>query len=382
MTRPPEVSSERLLADLRTLAAIGGRSDGGVDRVAGSPADLEGRLWLRRRMEEAGLQARADDVNNVFGTAPRGSAPWLLVGSHTDTVPAGGRLDGAYGVVAALEVLRTLDHANHPAASQLEVVSFHDEEGASGGGGLTGSRALLKRPHVHELSGYLEIHIEQGPVLDVADEEIAVVEGIVGIRRFDVTMAGEANHAGTTPYTARHDAGGAAAKVAWQLREILHDTDPNMVGNVGVISFEPGSPNVVPGKARLVVEMRSMSNQSLNRAQAALNAAAHAAAGEFACESSVHDGLVIEPVAMDAEIVEALVRVCDRSGRPWRKMASGAGHDAGAMAAAVPAGMLFVPSRGGISHSPLEHTDDRLLVQGCGLLLEAIVELCQAAATT
>ena len=255
------------------------------------------------------------------------------------------------------------------------MVSFHDEEGASGGGGLTGSRALLEHPHVRELSGYLEIHIEQGPVLDAAGDEIAVVEGIVGIRRLDVTMAGEANHAGTTPYSARHDAGAAAAKVAWQLREILRDTDANMVGNVGVMTFEPGSPNVVPGEARMVVELRSISKQSLDRAQAAMTAAAHAAAAEFACESSVHDRLVIEPVRMDPASVEALVRICERSGRPWRRMASGAGHDAGAMASTVPAGMLFVPSRGGISHSPLEHTDDRLLMQGCRLLLEAVIEL-------
>lgn len=379
MTRTPEVSGERLLADLQALAGIGGRPDGGVDRLAGSPADLAGRLWLRRRMEEAGLQARADSINNVFGTVPGGSAPWLLVGSHTDTVPAGGRLDGAYGVIAALEVLRSLHEAQHPAASRLEVVSFHDEEGASGGGGLTGSRALLEHPHVRELSGYLEIHIEQGPVLDGAGEEIAIVEGIVGIRRLDVTMAGEANHAGTTPYTSRHDAGAAAAKVAWQLREILHDTDPTMVGNVGVMTFEPGSPNVVPGRARLVVEIRSMSTQSLDRAQAAVTVASRAAATEFACESSIGNGLLIEPVRMDPATIEALVRVCERSGRPWRRMASGAGHDAGALAPVVPTGMLFVPSRGGISHSPLEHTDDRHLIQGCRLLLEAVVELAPGA---
>jgi N-carbamoyl-L-amino-acid hydrolase len=377
LTHSPEVSGERLLADLRTLARIGGRPDRGVDRLAGSPADLEARLWLRRTMQDAGLEARADEVNNVFGNAPGGSAPWLLVGSHTDTVPAGGRLDGAYGVIAALEVLRALHMASHPAASRMEVVSFHDEEGASGGGGLTGSRALLKHPHIREISRYLEIHIEQGPVLNSAGDEIAVVEGIVGIRRLDVTMAGEANHAGTTPYSARHDAGAAAAKVVWQLREILRTTDPNMVGNVGVIAFEPGSPNVVPGKARLVVEMRSMSKQSLDRAQAAVTASARAAADEFECEPSIRDGLIIEPVRMDPATVEALVRVCERSGKPWRLMPSGAGHDAGAMASAVPAGMLFVPSRDGVSHSPLEHTDDRFLIQGCRLLLEAVLELVQ-----
>jgi len=346
-----------------------------VDRVAGSPADVEARLWLRARMKAAGLEARADAINNVFGRLPGSAAPWLLVGSHTDTVPSGGRLDGAYGVIAALETLRALKESGHPAASKVEVVSFHDEEGVAGSGGLTGSRSLLRDQHAGELSGYVEIHIEQGPVLEAAGDEVGVVVGIVGIRRLNVQMVGEANHAGTTPYSARRDAGAAGAKLAWQVREILQRTDPTMVGNVGVISFEPGSPNVVPGKATLVVEMRSMSEQSLHRAADAVATAATAAAADFGCTASIEAGLTIEAVRMDPEIVEALARVCERSGRPWRRMSSGAGHDAGAMATRVPAGMLFVPSHGGISHSPLEHTDDRLLVQGCRLLLEAVVAL-------
>ncbi len=326
-------------------------------------------------MEAAGLEARADEANNVFGRLPGSSAPWLLVGSHTDTVPAGGRLDGAYGVIAALEVLRALRESDHPSAAKVEVVSFHDEEGVVGSGGLTGSRSLLRHPHAGELSGYLEIHIEQGPVLESEAAEVGVVLGIVGIRRLNVLMKGEANHAGTTPYSARRDAGAAAAKLAWQVREILQRTDPTMVGNVGVVSFEPGSPNVVPGRATLVVEMRSMSEQSLDRAGEAVAAAAAAAAGDFGCHESIEAGLTIEPVRMDPHVVEALGRVCERSGRPWRRMSSGAGHDAGAMARRVPAGMLFVPSQGGISHSPLEHTDDRLLVQGCQLLLAAVLAL-------
>lgn len=346
-----------------------------MDRVAGSPADLEARLWLRRRMQAAGLEARADEINNVFGRLPGSASPWLLVGSHTDTVPSGGRLDGAYGVIAALETLRALKESGHPAASKVEVVSFHDEEGVVGSGGLTGSRSLLRHQHAGELSHYLEIHIEQGPVLEVEGDEVGVVVGIVGIRRLKILMVGEANHAGTTPYSARRDAGAAAAKLAWQVREILQRTDPTMVGNVGVITFEPGSPNVVPGKATLVVEMRSISEQSLDRAGEAVAAEAAASAAAFGCAESIEVGLTIEPVRMDPEVVEALVRVCERSGRPWRRMSSGAGHDAGAMATRVPAGMLFVPSHGGISHSPLEHTDDRLLVQGCRLLLEAVVAL-------
>jgi N-carbamoyl-L-amino-acid hydrolase len=349
-----------------------------VDRVAGSPADVEARLWLRGRLQAAGLEARADEINNVFGRLPGSSAPWLLVGSHTDTVPAGGRLDGAYGVIAALETLRALNKSGHPAASKVEVVSFHDEEGVVGSGGLTGSRSLLRHAHAGELSGYLEIHIEQGPVLEAAGDEVGVVVGIVGIRRLNVLMLGEANHAGTTPYSARSDAGAAAAKLAWQVREILQRTDPTMVGNVGVIGFEPGSPNVVPGKATLVVEMRSMSDDSLDQAAEAIEAAATAAATDFACKASVEVGLRIEPVQMDPGVVDALSRVCERSGRPWRRMSSGAGHDAGAMATRVPAGMLFVPSHGGVSHSPLEHTDDRLLVQGCRLLVAAVLALTES----
>ncbi len=346
-----------------------------MDRVAGSRADLEGRVWLRGRMQAAGLEARADEINNVFGRLPGSSAPWLLVGSHTDTVPSGGRLDGAYGVIAALETLRALAESGHPATSNVEVVSFHDEEGVVGSGGLTGSRSLLRHPHAGELGGYLEIHIEQGPILESEGDEAGVVVGIVGIRRLNVRMGGEANHAGTTPYSARRDAGAAAAKLAWQVREILQRTDPAMVGNVGVIGFEPGSPNVVPGGATLVVEMRSLSEDALDRAGEAVVSAAAAAAGDFGCNASVDVGLRIEPVQMDPGVVEALSRVCERSGRPWRRMSSGAGHDAGAMATRVPSGMLFVPSHRGISHSPLEHTDDRLLVQGCRLLLEAELEL-------
>ena len=326
-------------------------------------------------MKAAGLETWSDDMNNVFGRQPHGTRPWLLLGSHTDTVPAGGRLDGAYGVIAGLEVLRALTESSHAAGSRVEVVSFHDEEGVSGGGGLSGSRHLIGQPHAAEIGGYLEIHIEQGPVLESEGAEVAVVEGIVGIRRLNVRMDGEANHAGTTPYSARHDAGAAAAKLAWQVSEVLRRLDSEMVGNVGVINFEPGSPNVVPGRARLVVEMRSLSTDSLDRAREAIVAAAHAAAGDFGCQASIDAGLVIDPVRMDSGIVETLARVCDRSGIPWRRMSSGAGHDAGAMATRVPAGMLFVPSDKGISHSPLEHTSDRLLVQGAQLLLAAVQAL-------
>jgi N-carbamoyl-L-amino-acid hydrolase len=155
----------------------------------------------------------------------------------------------------------------------------------------------------------------------------------------------------------------------------LHGVDPGIVGNVGVMRFEPGSPNVVPGRATMVVEVRSLSERSLDQACEAVREAAARAAAASACRDNIEPGLVIEPVRMDGRMVEVLEALCERSGRPWKKMTSGAGHDAGAMASRVPAGMLFVPSRDGVSHSPHEHTDDELLVGGCQALLDAVVQL-------
>ncbi|HLQ60722.1 MAG TPA: M20 family metallo-hydrolase [Candidatus Acidoferrales bacterium] len=366
----PTVSAERLLDDLDQLARIGGRPDGGVDRVAGSEADLEARRWLRGRLEAAGLEARADEINNVFGRLPGSRPPWLLIGSHTDTVPAGGRLDGAYGVIAALEVVRALKDAGDPAAGRLEVVSFHDEER-----GLFGSRALCAGPHVRELAGYLELHIEQGPRLESEGCGLGVVEGIVGIQNWEVVVRGAANHAGTTPWALRRDAGAVAGSLMAGLAELVQAVDPEMVANIGVLQLSPGARNVVPGEARLTVQVRCLREASLERGAAAIRGALEEAAQARGCRFEMTLGSANPPVAMDERVVAALERVCERSGRRWRRLVSGAGHDAQMLAAQVPAGMLFVPSRGGVSHSPLEHTADDLLVAGAQALLEGALEV-------
>jgi N-carbamoyl-L-amino-acid hydrolase len=374
------ISPERLLADLEALAQIGGRPDGGVDRVAGSEADLAGRRWLVRRLEEAGLRGWMDEAGNVLGRVAGVDGPWLLAGSHTDTVPAGGRLDGAYGVIAALEALRTLSRAGHPAAARLEVVSFFDEEGVGEGGGLAGSRALSAGPHMAELTGYLELHIEQGPRLEADGLELGVVEGIVGITRHEVRIVGAANHAGTTPYTLRRDAGAAAGRFLHSLRSIVTSVDPEMVANIGGVELLPGAPNVVPGEARLVLELRALSAQSLATAFEAVTGEIADAASEQSCTFSIEPRAVLEAASMDSRVVEVLSQVCDRSGRPWRRLVSGAGHDAGILARHVPAGMLFVPSRDGISHSPLEHTEPELLIQGAQVLLESVLAVLESGA--
>lgn len=376
----PRISPERLLADLDALAQIGGRPDGGVDRVAGSDEDLAGRHWLVRRLEEAGLSGSMDEAGNVLGRVAGTSGPWLLAGSHTDTVPGGGRLDGAYGVVAALEALRTLLEARHPAAERLEVISFFDEEGVGEGGGLAGSRALCAGPHLAELTGYLELHIEQGPRLEIEGLELGVVEGIVGITRHEVRIIGAPNHAGTTPYGLRRDAGAAAGRILHRLRSTVTAVDPEMVANIGGVELLPGAPNVVPGEARLVLELRALSAESLAAGLEAVTRELAEAAAEQSCTFSIEPRAAFEAAPMDPLVVDVLNQVCDRSGRPWRRLVSGAGHDAGILARHVPAGMIFVPSRNGISHSPLEHTEPELLIQGAQVLLESVVAVLEGGA--
>jgi N-carbamoyl-L-amino-acid hydrolase len=370
----PRISAERLLADLAELARIGGRPDGGVDRVAGSDADLEGRVWLQRRLVDAGLEPRVDEVMNVFGRAPGSAAPWLLLGSHTDTVPAGGRLDGAYGVVAALEVLRALHEAGHPAAARVEIVDFFDEEGVVAGGGLRGSRFLCQSAHAGELAGYLELHIEQGPRLEAEALDLGVVEGIVGIDRWDVVFSGAANHAGTTPMAMRKDAGVAAGRVIHALPGLLAEADPEMVGNIGAVELLPGAANVVPGEARLIVELRALAPGSLQRAAALLRAEVAAAAAAARCTATVSQRSTAPPAPMAEVAMAAVEAACRATGRGWRRMVSGAGHDAQELARRVPAAMIFVPSRGGVSHSPQESTSDEHLVLGGQVLLASTLQ--------
>jgi beta-ureidopropionase / N-carbamoyl-L-amino-acid hydrolase len=369
----PRISPERLVSGLAALAAIGGRSDGGVDRLAGTATDVEARHWLAERMTEVGLVAALDAVNNVFGHPP-GPGPWLVLGSHTDTVPAGGRLDGAYGVMAALEVFQALAAAGHPAAARVAVASFHDEEGIAGHG-FEGSEHFCASPLISLVTGYLELHIEQGPRLEAEGLDLGVVDAIVGIDRFDVVVRGQANHAGTTPFNYRRDAGRAGARFIGGLRELVQGVDERMVANVGALQLEPGAPNVVPGVARFVLEVRCPDPAALQSARKVVADELERIAREEGCSVELTPQTSWPATAMFPGYVSALERVAERSGLPWRRLPSGAGHDAEILARHVPAAMLFVPSHEGISHSPLEYTDDRLLVQGCQALLDAALEI-------
>jgi N-carbamoyl-L-amino-acid hydrolase len=402
-----DINGERLLADLRLLSTIGGQAEGGVDRLAWSEADLAARRWFAERIREAGLEARIDAALNVFGHLPGSAGPRLLTGSHLDSVPNGGRLDGAYGAVAGLEVLRTMMESEDRLAARVEVVGFADEEGVRFGTGLIGSlavtgeldldrlrterdwqgvpirqviasagrevdRMLDAQQHLHSIAGFLELHIEQGPRMEADGIELAVVTGIVGVYREQVRVIGSQNHAGTTPFRLRHDAGRAAARAAAGLRELVEGIDPEAVANIGVMQFDPGGVNVIPGRATFTLEVRHLEEPVVNRIVESFNKHLESICAEEGCRAEMQLLSWVPPARMDPEQVEMLEAACQELGRNPARLWSGAGHDAAILARHVPTGMLFVPSIGGVSHSPQETTSDEHLVLGARALLRGV----------
>ena len=402
-----DINGERLLADLRALAAIGGLPDGGVDRLAWSENDLAGRRWFAERMGEAGIEPRVDAALNIFGHMPGTKGPWLLTGSHLDSVPNGGRLDGAYGAVAALEVLRTLTESRDPLAEQLEIVGFADEEGVRFEVGLIGSLALVGeleierlrdgvdwhgvpirqvlatagrdldrmievQEHRQSIKGFIELHIEQGPRMEADKIDLAVVTGIVGVHRQRIEIHGTQNHAGTTPFRLRHDAGRAAARAAAELRDLVQGVDAEAVANIGSMQFHPGGVNVIPGRAQFTLEVRHLDERVLGEAVWAFGTRLERICLEEGCRAEVELLSSVPPAPMDATVMEALEQACTELGRKPTKLSSGAGHDAAVLSRHVPSGMLFVPSVGGVSHSPRETTSDEHLVLGARALLQGV----------
>jgi N-carbamoyl-L-amino-acid hydrolase len=387
------IDADRMLADLGELSAIG-RCGRGVHRPALTHDDVRAREWLAERLRDAGLQAEIDGVGNVLGRCPQQQA--VLAGSHVDSVPRGGRLDGALGVVAAVEAARTL-------GGGVDVVSFSDEEGAFTG--TLGSRAFVGelgdeeraglqsadgrrfdeelaatgwagRPLVRldpaRHSAFVELHIEQGPVLDAGPQRLGVVTGIVGIRRLRVTFTGRADHAGTTPTALRRDAGAAALRYGTAFLDLVAEQGgPDTVCNIGAIRFEPGAGNIVPALAEMLVEYRDLSAQRLAALDEAVATLVEDVGVEVAVASVIHQ----DGVAMDPSVIAALERGAQAAGSPARRMPSGAGHDAMILGRHIPAGMLFAPSIGGRSHSEEEDTDPADLVLAAKGLTNAIAEL-------
>jgi len=403
----PRINGDRLWADLMAVGKIGASAGSGVTRTALSATDLEVKAWLLAQMGQLGLETRTDAAYNVIGRLPAGQpkrSGAVAVGSHLDTVPQGGRFDGALGVLAGLECLRTIREQSIALPHDLELISFCDEEAAHNTG-TVGSRAMLgllqpgellksvgqgrrsfaealqacgkdaarvgeARRDPADFAAYLELHIEQGRRLESAGVQIGAVTAIVGIFRYLVTVTGEAAHAGTTPMPLRKDALVQAAPLFSLLPDWVQRRNPEAVGTIGRLEVHPGAPNVVPGRCQFVVEIRSPQREDLVALRDQLRA--HAAARE---------GWQVETVLEKAgtplagALIEAVAEAAAGERLSCLRMASGAGHDAQSFAAAgVPAGMIFTPCRRGVSHHPDEWIEPEQAAQGCQVLLQVLLQ--------
>jgi N-carbamoyl-L-amino-acid hydrolase len=399
------VDGGRLNRRLDELARFGANAAGGIDRVAFSDADLAGRAWLAERMGEAGLEVRVDLAGNLLGRRPgREDLPPLWTGSHIDSVPGGGNYDGQVGSMAALEVALTLAEAGVTTRHPLDIVVFINEEG-----GKTGSRALIGAVEPMELdivtaSGYtiaegirrlggdpgrlaeaelepgtlaafLELHVEQGAVLEADGVDIGVVEGIVGIKRWTVSVEGHTNHAGTTPMDRRRDALVAAARFVDAVYRTTLEMPGSQVATVGRIGAEPGAPNVIPGRATLSLEIRDLAMEKIDEIQDRLRSHAEeigAGTGTTFAFEPFYESRAAPTHPAIRDLVEAEAR---ELGLSTRRMPSGAGHDAQSVALLAPVGMIFVPSRDGISHAPAEYTSPDDATNGADVLLRTLLAL-------
>jgi N-carbamoyl-L-amino-acid hydrolase len=405
------VNSERFRANFETLAAIGATPDGGVHRPALSDAHLDARRWFLERAEQIDLHARVDGAGNHSAVLRCGQAggPTLLLGSHLDSVPYGGRFDGALGVVAALEVLQVVKEQGISLNTHLEAIDFTDEEGHFanflGSLGLSGK---LKPEHLQNprggrdrfqealrhaglsesslfsagrdpatVAGYLELHVEQGIRLIELGMQIGIVTSIVGIRSFKIRFIGRADHAGTTPMDKRLDAAQGASAFTLAARELVMKEFPGYVATVGNMEFEPGVFNVVPHTVTVALEFRADDDDKLDKMEAALLKQASVEAQRFGLESEMEFLDSAAPAPMNEQIQEAFVSASKALGLKHTFLPSGAGHDAQCLAQICPTGMIFVPSVGGFSHSSKEFTEWEDCVNGANTLLHAALILAQ-----
>ncbi len=401
------IDGSRLMARLARLAEIGPIEGGGNCRLALSDEDRAGRDLVCTWMREIGLEVAVDAIGNILGCR-RGTEDLLpvMTGSHIDTVRTGGRYDGNLGVLGGLEVVRTLNDAGLATRRPLVVAVFTNEEGARFAPDMLGSlvyadglplgealdtvsidgRRLgdelsrigyagaapigLHRPHA-----YVELHIEQGPVLDAEQITIGAVEDLQGISWQEISITGQSNHAGTTPMRLRHDAGYCAAAIGAFLRRLAAELGGSQVCTMGAVTLHPNLINVIAGRAKLTADLRNTDEALLREAERRLAA--------FLAELESSEGVQIEtrrlarfePVHFDEALARRIEQVAARLGHAHRRMTSGAGHDAQMLARVCPAAMIFVPSVRGISHNPAEHTEPAHLEAGANVLLQVLLEL-------
>ena len=403
-----KISASRLNRSLEELGRIGETPEG-MQRIAFSPADVAGREYTMSLMLRAGLDTRIDAAGNIIGrragSAP--SLPAIVMGSHTDTVPSGGKYDGALGVLAAIECVQTLADTDLALRHPVEVAIFTNEEGTRFHRWLIGSRAMagLLEPEdltavdsegVHlsnrmadiggdlsrfeeaarrpgELAAYLELHIEQGPTLEQSGTPIGVVTGITGRALFEVEVKGTANHAGTTPMPARRDALVSASKLVLAVERVAGELETCRVATVGSIQAHPNAVNVVPGNVRLGLEFRDINMDALSGAERELRQAAAAIAESDGVEMEIERHRFNQSVPVATRMQGLVEEAANRTGLAHVSLPSGAGHDAQAIAAVTDMAMIFVPSINGISHSPQEYSTPQDCANGAQVLLELLL---------
>lgn len=401
------VNQDRLEQRIFDLAKFGLQENGETERVAFSDADVAAQQWVINELTKMGLESHIDFAGNVVAVRAgtnKNKKP-IAFGSHIDRVPNGGNYDGCVGSMAALEVIQTLNENNIKTKHPLQVIIFSNEEG-----GVMGSRAIAGHlgktafgirnstgysmgEGIMRLGGdttritevarkkgdvtaFLELHIEQGGTLEKENLEIGVVEGIVGLKWWNVEFTGFANHAGTTPMNSRQDALLAAAKYIVAVNEITNSFDGAQVGTVGRIKAEPGAPNVIPGKVVASLEIRDLSSEVIEKVFNAIKTKTEVIAASSNVKVEFHPlDTTADPAIMDSQIQKIIAANAESLGLTYKHMPSGAGHDAQDMAIIAPTGMIFVPSKGGISHSPKEFTSAEDMAKGANVLINTIISL-------
>jgi N-carbamoyl-L-amino-acid hydrolase len=418
-TDPPAgliLNKRRLMRDLNSIGRIGLGSHGAVTRLVFSVKELRSRQVLIHLMRQAGLKIHIDAIGNIFGRLERGApnAPAVLAGSHLDTVIHGGKYDGPVGVIGALEAVRTISENNVPISCPLEVVCFVGEESSRFGFSTLGSSliagevqpadltnavdqqgtkladvlaglginrrnlsAIKRQPR--SLKAYLELHIEQGPILEAKNKRIGLVTAIAAPSRFRVVFQGRADHSGTTPMEMRKDALVASAEliqfVEQTCRKFSSMTRGRVVGTVGALKIEPGVINAVPGRAELAVDIRGITARSKDRVAKLVKQKAQAIARARGLGLEILTIREEHPVPLDKRLLRITRELCEENGIDYEVMPSGAGHDAMQMAKITRAGMIFVPSTSGISHNPDEWTDPEDICLGAQLLMETMIRV-------
>jgi len=403
----PKVNQARLEDRIFDLAEFGLQENGETERVAFSDADIDARNWVIKTLKGFGMEIKVDAAGNIIGTrqGTDSSKKPIAFGSHIDRVPNGGNYDGCVGSMAALEVIEILNENNIKTKHPLEVIIFPNEEG-----GVMGSRAMAgnlgksalsvvnstgysmgegimriggdttkladAKREKGSLAAFLELHIEQGGKLEKENLDIGVVEGIVGLNWWDVVFTGFANHAGTTPMNTRQDALLAASKYIVAVNEITNSFEGTQVGTVGRIKAEPGAPNVIPGKVTASLEIRDLSLEVIQKVYQAIKKKTEeiAEASNVSVEFLPLD-TTAEPALTDTSIQTEIESSAKALGLSYQYMPSGAGHDAQDISRFAPVGMIFVPSKGGISHSPKEFTSAEDMANGANVLLRTILSL-------